>query len=204
MTSIRSLIKKLFYREDDIIIVSGLPRSGTSLMMSALQAGGIPLLTDGMRKADPSNPKGYYEYEAVKKLPSGKTDWLPSARGKAVKVISALLQFLPEGFHYQLIFMERNLEEILASQQSMLERSGIEEAGVPSNEVLRREFQGHLEAVRSWLQTQDWIDVCYISYNQILRQPVRIFSQVSEFLGAPLDIAAMAQIVDPSLYREQN
>ena len=98
MTSIRSFIKKLLKSEGKITIVSGLPRSGTSMMMSALEAGGLPLLTDGLRQADLNNPKGYFEYEPVKKLPKGQTGWLLSADGKAVKVISALLTYLPEDF----------------------------------------------------------------------------------------------------------
>ena len=203
MTSIRSFIKKLLQREDYITIVSGLPRSGTSMMMSALQAGGLPLLIDGQREADPNNPRGYYEYETVKKLPKGQTGWVLSAHGKAVKVISALLSYLPEDFHYRVIFMERNIDEILASQKRMLERDGIKEEKAPIDAQLRKDYQDHLGAIMEWLESQDWIDVLTISYNQVLSQPVEVFQEVDRFLAPRLDVEAMAHVVDPSLYREQ-
>ncbi len=173
------------------------------MMMSALHAGGLPLLFDGLRKADASNPKGYYEYEPVKKLPKAQTRWLLSARGKAVKIISALLTYLPEDFNYRVIFMERNIDEILASQKRMLERAEREETKLVSDEKLRTEYQEHLKAVKDWLDTQDWIEVLYISYNHVLDHPVEAFQKVEAFLDLKLDVDAMAQVVDPKLYREQ-
>jgi hypothetical protein len=204
MTSIRSFIKKIIKKDEEITIVSGLPRSGTSMMMSALQAGGMPLLTDGLRQADPNNPKGYYEYEVVKKLPKGQTGWLLSAHGKAVKVISALLGYLPEDFEYRVIFMERDLDEILASQKHMLERSEKNEAEPIEDAQLRKDYQEHLESVKIWLNKQDWIKVLTISYNQVLCDPLAAFEEVDAFLAPTLDLDAMAQIVDPGLYREKN
>src|ERR671923_2816349 len=104
---------------DSIIVVSGLPRSGTSMMMKMLAAGKIELFTDNLRVADEDNPEGYFEFERVKKLKDGDFAWLPGAQGKAVKVISALLEFLPSEFNYQVIFMRRRMSEILASQRKM-------------------------------------------------------------------------------------
>lgn len=187
-----------------ITIVSGLPRSGTSMMMAALKAGGMPLLVDGLRQTDQNNPKGYFEFEPVKKLPNGQTGWLISARGKAVKVISALLKFLPQDYAYQIIFMERDLNEILTSQRRMLERSAKQAAKPISDEEMEEFFQEHLAEVKSWLAQQDWIQTLYISYNQVLCQPLEVFKRVDDFLTVSLDIDAMASVVDPSLYREKN
>ena len=197
-------MKKLIGSKDNITIVSGLPRSGTSMMMSALKAGGMPLLTDEIRGADPNNPKGYYEFERVKKLPKGDVAWLNSARGKAVKVISALLEYLPPDYHYQVIFMERNLEEILASQHRMLVRTGKEQQHPVADETIRQSYQNHLSEVKFYLEDKDWIETLYVSYNQILQQPLEGFKGVAVFLDGRVDPAAMAKVVDPSLYREKN
>jgi len=203
MTSIRSFIKKLLNQDQAIIVVSGLPRSGTSMMMSALQAGGLPLLTDELRQADLNNPKGYFVYEAVKKLAKGETGWLLSAQGKAVKVISALLCYLPGDYNYKVIFMERDLDEILTSQKRMLERSKTEETKPIGDAQLREEYQEHLTTIKSWLESQDWIILLTISYNQVLQDPVAAFEKVDAFLDSRLDVEAMVRIVDPGLYREQ-
>jgi len=197
-------MKKLIGSKDNITIVSGLPRSGTSMMMSALKAGGMPLLTDEIRGADPNNPKGYYEFERVKKLPKGDVAWLNSARGKAVKVISALLEYLPPDYHYHVIFMERNLEEILASQHRMLVRTGKEQHHPVADETIRQSYQNHLSEVKFYLEDKDWIETLYVSYNQILQQPLEGFKGVAVFLDGRVDPAAMAKVVDPSLYREKN
>jgi len=202
MTSIRSFIKKIFEKTEFITIVSGLPRSGTSMMMSALEAGGMELLVDGLREADMNNPKGYFEYERAKKLPKGDTQWLESASGKAVKIISALIEYLPSGFQYRLIFMERDLDEILASQRRMLQRMDKANDGVEEDEI-RSSYQKHLAEVKSWIANQPWITTCYISYNDVLREPDRTFKKVAEFLNHRVDPGAMAAVVDRSLYREQ-
>lgn len=203
MTSIRSFIKKLVGSKENITIVSGLPRSGTSMMMSALKAGGMPLLIDNIREADPNNPKGYYEFERVKKLPKGDDAWLDDAKGKAVKVIFALLEYLPPDYHYQVIFMERKILEILSSQNRMLARTGKEHQHPVADETIRESYQNHLSEVKFWLEEKDWIETLYVSYNQILQHPLEGFNQVSAFLDARVDPEAMALVVDPSLYREK-
>src|SRR5574341_398925 len=122
---LKKLLKTRSSEEDKtktIIVVSGLPRSGTSLMMNMLAAGGLPVLTDSLRSADDDNPNGYFEFEPVKKLADGRSEWLPQADRKVVKIISALLEHLPNSYHYKIIFMERDLKEILASQRTMLSR----------------------------------------------------------------------------------
>jgi len=203
MTSIRSFIQKLVGSKKSITIVSGLPRSGTSMMMSALKAGGMMLLTDEVREADPNNPKGYYEFERVKKLPKGDVAWLEIARGKAVKVISALLEYLPPDYHYQIVFMERNIHEILASQRRMLVRTGKEQQHPVADETIQQSYENHLSEVKSWMANKDWIDTLFISYNQILQRPLDEFNRVAEFLEDRVDPSAMAQVVEPSLYREK-
>lgn len=204
MTSLKSAIKRILSKKLFITVVSGLPRSGTSMMMSALNVGGMSLLVDGKREADGNNPKGYYEYEPVKKLPKGNIDWLPEAKGKAVKIISALLEFLPEDYPYRVIFMERDIEEILASQKRMLKRSGVVEEKPVSDEDMRNYFQAHLHQVKSILAEKDWLKVLFVSYNEVLREPEKEFQRVSEFLDNVVDPAAMTSVVDPELYRERH
>ncbi|MFN2264534.1 MAG: sulfotransferase domain-containing protein [Anaerolineales bacterium] len=185
-----------------ITIVSGLPRSGTSMMMKMLEAGGIPPFTDHIRTPDDDNPKGYYEFERVKKLPDGDTAWLRDARGKAVKVISALLEHLPSGYAYRVLFMQRKMDEILASQKKMLVRSGKPTDQV-SDEQMAKMYTKHLAKVSAWLAEQDNFSVVYLDYNQMLVDPQKYASQVSQFLGSTLDPRAMAAIVDPNLYRQR-
>lgn len=204
MTSLKSAIKRILGKELFITVVSGLPRSGTSMMMSALKAGGMPLLVDGIREADGNNPRGYYEFEPVKKLPKGSVDWLDAARGKAVKIISALLDYLPEGFQYRIIFMERDIEEILASQKRMLGRSGVVEEKSVSDEDMQKSYQAHLKQVKSYLSEKDWLNVIYVSYNQVLRDPEGEFKRVAEFLENTVNLSAMSRVVDPELYRERH
>ena len=204
MTSLKSAIKRIFGNELFIIVVSGLPRSGTSMMMSALKAGGMPLLVDGIREADGNNPRGYYEYEPVKKLPKGSVDWIKSAKGKAVKIISALIEYLPSNNHYKVIFMERDIEEILASQQRMLARRGVVEEKPASDEDMQKSYQAHLKQVKSYFVENDWLDVIYVSYNKVLKDPDGEFQRVAKFLENVVDPSAMSRVVDPDLYRERH
>ena len=185
-----------------ITVVSGLPRSGTSMMMKMLEAGGIPPMTDEVRQADSDNPKGYYEFERVKQLDKGDTAWIPAAQGKAVKVISMLLKHLPADYQYQIIFMQRNLDETLASQKQMLVNRN--EAGEPGDDdQLKALFEKHLKQVEAWLAQQPNMDYLYINYNTLLENPVEQIGQLNQFLGRQLDTKAMARVVDPSLYRQR-
>ena len=186
---------------DPIIIVSGLPRSGTSMMMSMLQAGGVELLDDGRRAPDESNPKGYFELERVKNL-ARDSQWLARARGKAVKLISSLLHHLPSTFSYRVIFMRRKLDEILASQKEMLTRRGVVEPNV-SDARLRSLCIQHLNDVMEWLSEQSNLHTLYVRYDDTVADPMKSAGAISRFLEADLDTAAMASILDPSLYRQK-
>lgn len=199
-----NFLKKLFGNSPkrNITIVSGLPRSGTSMMMKMLEAGGIPPLTDKIRAADDDNPKGYYEFERVKKLDKGDTGWVDEAQGKSVKVISALLKYLPADYDYKVIFMRRRTEEILASQKQMLVRRG-EPTDRVSDDELADYFAKHLKTVEYWLQTQPNVDVLYISYNRVLESPLDLSREVNRFLENRLDMQSMAAVVDPNLYRQK-
>ena len=188
--------------EQIVTIVSGLPRSGTSMMMKMLDAGGIPPLTDEIREADADNPKGYYEYERVKKLDKGDTVWLEEAQGKSVKVISGLLKYLPEGYRYKVIFLQRRMEEILASQKQMLIRRG-EPTDAVSDEKLAGLFRQHLRRIAAWIGEQPNFDIIYVDYNDILESPVEQVSKVNQFLGHTLDEKNMIGVVDRSLYRQR-
>ncbi len=174
------------------------------MMMSALQAGGMPLLVDHFRGADANNPKGYYEFERAKKLPKGDIDWLWSAQGKAVKVISALLEFLPQKFVYKVIFMERDLDEILASQSRMLERNGKQDFHPITQAEIRQSYQEHLGKIKNYLSVRDWFQPLYVSYNNILQQPEGEFRKIADFLDIGLDPEKMVQKVDLNLYREKH
>ena len=185
-----------------ITIVSGLPRSGTSMMMKMLEAGGMPILTDGLRTADDSNPKGYYEFERVKKVKDGDIAWVQDAQGQTVKVISALLEYLPAQYQYQVIFMRRAMDEILASQKQMLSQRG-EPINAVQDEEMARLFEKHLEHIQGWLLKQPNFKVLYISYNDILRDPQPNIILVNQFLGSTMDHEAMTRVLDQSLYRQR-
>ena len=198
----KKLLQKLFPTKKPIYVVSGLPRSGTSMMMKMLEAGGIDPLTDKIRTADEDNPKGYYEFERVKKLDKGDTAWVAEARGKSVKVISALLKHLPNDYQYKVIFMRRKTEEILASQKQMLIRRG-EPTDRVSDEELASYFAKHLQTTERWLKAQNNVDVLYVSYNEVMENPTEPAEKVNAFLGGILDTKAMTNMVDPKLYRQK-
>ena len=184
-----------------IIIVSGLPRSGTSLMMQMLAAGGLPVLSDGERKADTDNPRGYLEWERIKQLPKDP-ECIAEAEGKVVKVISQLLLSLPAGHEYRVIFMQRPLPEVLKSQEEMLRRRGTFDSSVDSSPI-EQAFQRHLIEVNQWLGSKPYVQVCRIHYHRILREPRATAEAVRDFLGVPLDVEVMARQVDESLYRNR-
>jgi hypothetical protein len=186
-----------------ITIVSGLPRSGTSMMMKMLEAGGMPIMTDNVRSADENNPKGYYEFERVKKLKDGDVAWVESAHGKVIKVISALLEHLPLDFHYKVIFMRRDMSEILASQKKMLAVMGQSNNGV-TDEQLASIYQKHLAKTEAWLARQTNLDVIYINYNTLLKDPTEYMTQVQAFLTGDLDFEKMCSVIDRNLYRQRS
>lgn len=199
-------IQQLFGAKEEvkqpITIVSGLPRSGTSMMMKILDAGGLAPLTDNIRAADTDNPKGYYEFERVKQLIKGDTAWLPDAQGKAVKVIAIFLPHLPTEFNYRIIFMRRAMSEILASQREMLIRRG-EDPDKIGNEELTRLYEKHLRQVNTWLNTQPHVQRIDVHYNQLLHNPTAEIERINQFLGNSLNFDKMVQVVDPSLYRQR-
>jgi hypothetical protein len=185
-----------------VIVVSGLPRSGTSLMMNMLQAGGVPIVTDAQRTADDDNPKGYFELERVKQLSRGDVTWVEEAHGKAVKVISALLEHLPAGSSYKILFMRRRLPEVLASQKKMLERRGEPTDTVP-DAMMASLFEKHLQKIEGWMAAQSNMQVLYVPYHELAEQPERHVDEIVGFLGLELDRARMLQAVDPTLYRNR-
>jgi hypothetical protein len=185
-----------------ITVVSGLPRSGTSMMMQMLDVGGIPPITDNIRTADIENPKGYYEFERVKKLPDGDKEWMKDAQGKSVKIISALLEHLPVQYTYKVIFMQRKMDEILASQKQMLIRSSKPTDKV-SDEKLAELYQKHIGKVEAWLTQQPNISVLYMEYSAMMKDPANYAHQLNQFLGGRLDTQKMIEIVDPQLYRQR-
>ena len=188
--------------DEVVTVVSGLPRSGTSMMMKMLDAGGLPPITDGIRTADDDNPKGYYEFERVKKLADGDAAWLPDARGKSVKVIAALVQYLPPDFVYKMIFMQRNMDEILSSQRQMLIRRG-EPTDAVDDDELAALFRKHMDQVTTWIAEQPNIDIIYVNYNEVVADPRSHAQMVNQFLGDALDADAMARVIDPNLYRQR-
>lgn len=189
-------------RSEPIVIVSGLPRSGTSMMMKMLEAGGIPPLTDKLRTADNDNPKGYYEFERVKQMDKGDTGWMNQAQGKVVKVISALLKHLPAGYNYQVIFLRRHMSEILASQRKMLINRG-EDPDKMDDAQMTMLFENHVRQVENWLAQQPNIEVLYVHYSDVMADPLTAINSMGRFLGRDLDVRAMAEVVDPDLYRNR-
>ena len=184
-----------------ITVVSGLPRSGTSMMMKMLEAGGMEIMKDGIRKADDDNPNGYYEFEKAKELEKD-TSWLKDAKGKVVKIISALLEHLPEKYNYKIIFMHRNMDEILNSQRQMLIRRG-EPTDDVSDEKMGKMFLKHLQTVEEKLKKQSNVDVLPVHYNEFLKEPVTHSRIVNQFLKINLNADNMVSVVDQSLYRQR-
>lgn len=184
---------------EPVTIVSGLPRSGTSMMMRMIEAGGIPALTDGVRGADEDNPHGYYEFEPVKRTRQDPS-WVGRACGRVVKLVHVLLADLPPGFEYRIVLMDRDPEEVIESQRKMLERSG-RKPGEP--EGLKRVFGAQMEGVRRWAASRPDVRCLEVSYNAMLADPAAEARRVAEFLGVPGRAGAMAAAVDPGLYRNR-
>lgn len=191
------------FKADFVTIVSGLPRSGTSMMMSMLESGGVPVLSDGVRTADADNPKGYYEFERVKKIKEDKA-WLPEARGKVVKMISQLLLDLPEdGTEYKVIFMRRHIHEILASQKQMMIRRGTFKEGGPSDEEIGALLLTHVDAVLKRMGSRSDVDLIEVDYNAIMKGDQSCVPRINRHLGGTLNVEAMAAVVDKNLYRQR-
>ena len=173
------------------------------MAMKMLEAGGIPVLTDGIRTADESNPRGYYEFEPVKELDkSGDLAWLPGARGKAVKIISFLLLYLPDGYEYQVIFMHRDLGEVIASQNKMLVQRG-ERTDTTGDDRMRELYVAHVKKVERFLSTRRGISCLPVQYRNVVENPQGEARRVSEFLGRRLDLDRMAAVADRGLYRNR-
>jgi hypothetical protein len=195
-------IFKRFQRQPAmIIIVSGLPRSGTSMMMKILEAGGMQIFTDNLRLADEDNPKGYYELEQVKALKDGDDAWLKDAPGKVVKIISSLLEYLPANYKYKIVFMRREIAEILASQKQMLIRRG--ESSDSNDQKMAEMFQEHLKRVRVWLANQPNMEVLYVDYNTLMADPAPEIKALAGFLGLNDRLDDMLAVPDKKLYRQK-
>ncbi len=184
-----------------ITLVSGLPRSGTSMMMHMLVAGGMDVVVDNTRQADEDNPQGYYEFEPVKQLKEDAS-WLDHAPGKAVKVISGLLYDLPPDKQYKIIFMQRRMQEVLDSQRTMLQRRQSSSAE-SDDSTMRAMFEKHLHTTKTWLEAQENMDVLYVHYHDILHRPRAQAQCVRQFLGRDVDVEKMVAVVDQSLYRNR-
>src|SRR5690606_32353125 len=160
-----------------VVVVTGLPRSGTSMLMQMLVAGGLPAFTDREREADASNPRGYFEHERIKALAHDK-GWLPEADGHAAKVVAPLLPHLPQGPHYRVIFLERDLDEVLASQAAMLDRLGKPSAD-PA--LLRPVYERHLAAAQRWLQTTPRAESLVLAHRDLIERPAAQAAALNAF-----------------------
>jgi hypothetical protein len=184
-----------------IVVVSGLPRSGTSMAMKMLEAGGLTVVTDGQRVADEDNPKGYYEDERVKRLHKDADQaWLREARGKVVKIISFLLKSLPDEHNYKVVFMHRNLREIVASQNKMLARLG-KPNDLPDEAAVQLLSTQEKEA--GFFLKRPHFDVLELNYADVLAAARSEAKKMADFVGEPLDVEKMAAVVDKELYRNR-
>ena len=184
-----------------VTVVSGLPRSGTSMMMRMLASGGLPVVVDHDRKPDADNPNGYYEFEPIKKLKED-CSWVAGAVGHVVKAVYLLLYDLPKEYRYRVVFMRRDLPEVIASQDTMLRRSG-STTGTIDPRMLARHFETQIRQSEAWLRQQPNFAVLYVNYADIVRDPATAAGAVADFLGGGLDTAKMAASVEPQLYRQR-
>jgi hypothetical protein len=184
-----------------ITVVTGLPRSGTSLMMQLLVAAGRAALTDGKRSADADNPLGYYEFEQVLDL-AKDTSWIPGARGKVVKIVAQLLPYLPRTEHYHIIFMERNLGEVIASQRAMLERQGRRGAEL-DEQKLAATYVAQLTRLQKQIAARPELRVFPVNYNALLAEAPSLLLRLAEFLGVPFDLPRALSAIRPELRRQK-
>jgi len=188
--------------ESFITVVSGLPRAGTSMMMQMLEAGGMPVLADTIRAADEDNLRGYYELQAVMRTRRDPS-WVKDAFGRAVKIIYLLLIDLPTDYTYRVVFMRRNIDEVVRSQQTMLARRGTQGAGIPAPEMIRT-FQRQLAECDAWLAQQPGFQVLDVEYRAVIEDALGQAHRVRDFLCPTLDVVAMVETVDPDLYRQRS
>ena len=187
---------------EPLIVVSGLPRSGTSMTMQMLEAGGLAVATDGIREPGEDNPRGYYEYEKVKELDKGlDQSWLKEFRGKAIKIISFLLKDLPDTNNYKVVFMRRNIHEVLASQARMLVNRG--KPNQTSDEKMLALYEEHLGRVESMMRSRPSFERLNLEYRDVVENPRQQARRVGEFLGDRVDVEKMATAVDEELYRNR-
>ena len=187
---------------EPIIVISGLPRSGTSMAMKMLDAAGVQPVQDGIRTADDDNPKGYYEDERVKDLNNNlDKSWLKDCRGKVIKIISFLLKDLPQANEYRIIFMRRHLDEVLASQGKMLNNRG--EDNKTKDDEMRRIYEDHLKDIAELVRKRDTFHMLEINYRAMVDNPREEATKINEFLGSQFDVEKMASVVDKNLYRNR-
>lgn len=184
-----------------LTIVSGLPRSGTSMMMQVLCAGGLEALADHQRKADEDNPRGYYEFEAVKRTKQDPS-WLMGSHGKVVKMVYRLLYDLPRDYEYRVVFLRRDLKEVLASQNKMLQRLGRNAATVPEDQM-EELFRRQLAEFDRWIAGRRNFSILDVEYKKMISDPRPLCEQISLFLDGRLNVEAMIRAVDPTLYRNR-
>jgi hypothetical protein len=187
---------------DFVTVVTGVPRSGTSLVMQMLAAGGIEPLTDGLRLPDDDNPRGYFELEAVKRT-RRDASWVREAVGRSVKVIHALVTALPADRAYRLIWVHRPFEEVIASQRAMLARHGAGD-DVLAPERLAEIFRAQVQEAERWVAAQPGFASLAIDYHAVLDDPRAAAQSVDRFLGGGLDCRAMAGVVDAGLQRQRS
>ncbi len=205
LESLQNFLRDRKYGEP-VIIVSGLPRSGTSMMMKMLEGGGLPIMTDAIRQADVDNPKGYYEYERVKELEKEKERgedraWVREGRGKVLKVISFLIKSLPDDNYYRIVFMRRDLDEVLASQNKMLVNRG--EDNPADDRTMTEAYLNHLAAVRILVRKMPNMEILEVRYDETVKDPRATAETVNQFLGGKMNVDAMVAAVDAELYRNR-
>jgi hypothetical protein len=202
-----ALRQKLFGHKaqgDPIVVVSGLPRSGTSMLMNMLEAGGMSIMSDAVREADIDNPKGYFEYERVKHLEKEEDkSYVRQGRGKVLKVISFLLKDLPDDNDYRVIFMRRDLNEVLASQNKMIDRLGTEDT-VAQDEAMKEAYRNDIVRTRLMCRKKPNFELIEVHYKSTVEDPAGTAARVNAFVGGQLDENAMRAAVDASLYRNRS
>jgi hypothetical protein len=202
MNKLFSLSNKKAPTKQPVIVVSGLPRSGTSMMMKMLAEGGVPILTDEIRRADLDNPNGYFEFETVRQMSAGNIEWLEKAGGKAVKVISALLEHLPPNYFYKIIFLERDLQEVMVSQRKMLDHRNEQPKG---DEIeIEAQMRKHLAVMKPWLVRQPNMEMLFVNYNALIKDPESFCDKIINFLELPLNKTRMLAVPNKQLYRNRN